>query len=414
MSSSSFRRSATAAGVIAIARRIVVLSIFAIVGGLASPLLSTAFAQPESPELLAAIDDLASNDVDVRAAAARVLKAQGPLAVAAAPKLMAMLRDEAITSDGDRISQLYGEALGAMGKEIVPALIERLGAVHILEAAGVHEALHAIGPDAAAAVEPILERMPNQQGDALWASCYVLEGIGPAAAPAVERLTSLLDDPNFQIQVIAARALAAIGPEAVSAVPKLLERLNDANYSVQGHALLALGSIGPVPDHDLPAIIGERMIKGQFVVKERAIEALGRLGPAAAGQVELIDRLLAQEDYNAKTPLWVTRWRVTGEAGPTVEGLAVLAGPIETELDAVHAVAQLGPAAEGAIDWLLPKLESIDGDVVYETANALAAIGKKSPEVLDALRKAAKNDDEFAADGVRAALRRLGVTVDGN
>ena len=406
MSSSSFRRSATAAGVIAIARRIVVLSIFAIVGGLASPLLSTAFAQPESPELLAAIDDLASNDVDVRAAAARVLKAQGPLAVAAAPKLMAMLRDEAITSDGDRISQLYGEALGAMGKEIVPALIERLGAVHILEAAGVHEALHAIGPDAAAAVEPILERMPNQQGDALWASCYVLE--------AVERLTSLLDDPNFQIQVIAARALAAIGPEAVSAVPKLLERLNDANYSVQGHALLALGSIGPVPDHDLPAIIGERMIKGQFVVKERAIEALGRLGPAAAGQVELIDRLLAQEDYNAKTPLWVTRWRVTGEAGPTVEGLAVLAGPIETELDAVHAVAQLGPAAEGAIDWLLPKLESIDGDVVYETANALAAIGKKSPEVLDALRKAAKNDDEFAADGVRAALRRLGVTVDGN
>ncbi|MCA9106139.1 MAG: HEAT repeat domain-containing protein [Planctomycetales bacterium] len=371
--------------------------------GISSP----ASAQVNSPELRAAMAKLSSASADERAEAARMLKEIGPNASHVAPQLVARFKDNQATQDGESVSKLYAEAVGAMGPEVVDLVVPLLDSANTFELAGACEAIHQLGPDAKAAVPAILERLPTAEGDLLWGLVYGLSGIGPDAAPAVEPLRKLLEHQDFQVQIIACRALGGIGPEARAAVPKLVEMLETGVGSVKSHAALALASIGPQPDFDIPALIGKLVEHPQFVLKERSLEALGILGSEAQSQLPLIDRLWGDPSYNAQIPLAIARWKITGDAERSLALLEKLAGFFDTELDAVHAVALFGPEAKSCTEWLLPKLSGVDTDVAYEAAMALAAIGDASDEVLEQLAVLEMSDDEFAAAGATEAIRVL-------
>lgn len=373
-------------------------------------LTQSAQAQIEHPDVLNAIRQLSSKETDERVAAANTLQEYGVSALRAAPKLIELLPDRSLTSEGEAASRFYALALGEMGQEVVPQLIALLDSENIYVIAGATEALHSLGPEAKEAVGPIVERLPNSTGDRRWGLIYAITGIGPDAAPAVEHLVPLLSNEDFQLQIIVCKALAAIGPASKPAVPTLVPMLETGVGSVKSHVALALGSIGPVEEYDIPALIGKLVEHPQFAIKERSLEALGMLGPEAKSQLEILDRLFDDPNYNAKIPLAVARWKVSGEAERSLTLLKELADNYEFELDAVHAVREFGPEAKDCVDWLLPKLTAVDTDVAYEAAFALAAIGDTSDRVFEGLAKLEMSDDEFAAEGAREAgaiLRRL-------
>lgn len=367
----------------------------------------TAIAQVDSPEIRKAIAALQDQDVDVRAKAARQLGQLGTDAIVAADPLIQKFSDSEITSEGDRVSQIYAQAVGNMGSGVVEPLMQLFENDNPLVLASVCEALHRIGPEAASAIPELAARLPKAQGDQRWGIVYILVGIGPAAAPTVPNLIPLLSDSDFQLQIVTCRALAAIGPEAAAAVPELLQRLVDGNGSVKSHAALALGAIGPQPNHDIPAAIAKLIDEEQYVIRERALEALAKLGPAAQSTLPQLERYWNAQRFNAMIPLCVTRWKITQDPAPSLERLKTLAEAPETELEAIHAVAQFGAAAEPAISWLVPKLASEDGDVAYEAAMALAAIGQAKADVLEGLGKLTQSEDEFAAEGAAEAIKQL-------
>ena len=246
-------------------------------------------AGPDSPEVLAWLDDrrqagravsalvgaLRDPDGEVRAAAAWALDAGGAEAAAAAPRLADALRDEE-----EAVRAAAARALGALGPGVRakagPALFDaldddRAGVRHAaaqalarleLEGDAVPRLVGALGNadryvrafaawslgnlgEAAREAVPALVRALDAD-DTATAVSAALARIGPAAAEAVPALAADLGGPDAGRRWRAARTLGRIGPPAHAAVPALRQALRDPNEAVRAHAARALGRIGPV------------------------------------------------------------------------------------------------------------------------------------------------------------------------
>jgi HEAT repeat protein len=117
----------------------------------------------------------------------------------------------------------------------------------------------------------------------------IAEALAQMGEPAVKPLIKHgLEDKSDHVRRCAAQALALIGPPAQKAYSALLHGLDDKSLGVRLHTIDALGKIGDVRAVEpLVGVLGD----GEDDVRERAAEALGRLGDPAIGAVcEVLDR----------------------------------------------------------------------------------------------------------------------------
>lgn len=160
----------------------------------------------------------------------------GPIPVANRRKINFFKTDFGKKRDAiEALSILKAQATGA-----VPQLIVMLQSGDDRHAQLAADALTHIGPQGAAAVPALIEKLKQRKTYAFGA----IEGIGSAAHEAVPILTTLMRDRDVNYRINAIWAIRSMGPSAADALPVLLSSLNDTNASVRSSALTAIGRIG--------------------------------------------------------------------------------------------------------------------------------------------------------------------------
>lgn len=252
----------------------------------------------------------------------------------------------------------------------VPVLMESLKSSEIHIRNDAIAALSEIGP---AAVPSLAEAVKNHSKDVSTATraASALAMTGGFAAAAVPALTDALSSTDEAMQQQAARALAAIGRPAEAAVPKLIGLLSSSRGGVRATAADALGQFGATGAAAVPNLA--KLLKdSDDNVRREAVEALGRIGPAASSAVP--DLVAALRDSQGAVTVHAAQ--ALGHMGPEAARpvAATLKDPQLRKL-ALLILADLGPAAKGAVPDLVGLLTDKDVDIRREAQAALAQIG---------------------------------------
>jgi len=250
-------------------------------------------AQLWGPQVL--VRALMDESVRVREAAANALVEIGLQAVDAVPALIQAIRNEEEDSD---LRQAASAALGAIGPEAVPALIQALADEdeHVRRAAA--SALRDIGPEAVDAVPALIQALQDEHEDVRQAAASALGKIGPQAVPA---LIGALGDGDANVRQGASLALGLIGPEAKEAVPLLIQALEgDEDWLVRSRAAYALGWIEPDASEAVPALVQALGDENEYV-RSAVADALGEFGSQARDAVPALIEALGDEYGGARS-----------------------------------------------------------------------------------------------------------------
>lgn len=308
------------------------------------------------------------------------------------------------------------------------------------EPAVVMPALHTLGDMDAAAVPFLLEALKEPKSR-YWATVALAE-IGPEAAAAVEPLAQLATAGELDERMQATLALAAIGPAADAAVPELVKSLECDEELLRNAAAFALGRIAsPAADaplekaaadsNDFLATIAawaraqihpqDAALAGAAVARlkkglesdtpgarKASVSGLSDLAAitAEAGREDLVGtfvKLLHDADADVGTAAGAALVRLQGDAVEAVRATLADAG---TRLRALEVLAAIGPAAKAAVPELTALLADADPLVRSEAAVALAAIGAEAAPAVPALEKLL--GDDAPADARYAATYALG------
>jgi len=185
----------------------------------------------------ALIEALADEDEQVRRAAAGALRDMGPQAGDAIPALIQTLRDKDVSMDA-------ASALGEIGPQAIPALVEAVDDRDAQVRRGAILALGFIGPEAKEAAPLIIQAL---EGDAEWlvrsGAANALGWIKPDASEAVPALVQALEDESEYVRSAAADALGEFGAQARDAIPALIEALGDEYSGLRSSAARALRDV---------------------------------------------------------------------------------------------------------------------------------------------------------------------------
>jgi HEAT repeat protein len=266
------------------------------------------------------------NETNARGELVRLgaIQALGGFGAAAAPAIPLLVD---ILEHGDALSRGFAmnalAQLGPTAKPAVAALVARLRRKH--------------DPDEAAA----LSRLNELRGWSLAENSTVfaimaLAALGPDAQAAVPPLIEALADPDPTLRRMAAHTLAEIGPTAHAAIPALVARLSDPDPSVGSSAAGALGTLGAVA---VPALV-EALDDRDTAVRQLAIAGLGQAGPAAA--TALPDLLLALADPDEEIRVPAAHALAQVARGPEVEpAIAALTAALKDSEPMVRQAAQI-------------------------------------------------------------------------
>ena len=128
----------------------------------------------------------------------------------------------------------------------VSELIQSLSAESVDERRSAAERLAQAGPETRGAAVPLVRAGGDPDDEVReWASS-ALEEMGACDKEDASSLTSLLEDPNADVGYWAATLLGRLEADAAAAVPALARVVEHANAnSVRQRAVWALGMIGP-------------------------------------------------------------------------------------------------------------------------------------------------------------------------
>jgi RNA polymerase sigma factor (sigma-70 family) len=224
------------------------------------------------------------------------------------------------------------------------------------------QGLGAQGPTAKAAISALEKEDADPNRICRVAACVALIHI---AGPSEKRVGALADllflEKNGEDDAAryAADELSKLGRQAHSAVPQIMAALKYPN--VRHAAANALGPVGADPDKAVPALL--TMLKdepdraGRFAVAG----ALGAFGPAAASAVPILRKEL-RADGSSEDRGWVA-----------AEAIGKIGGP-------------------DAVPTLVEALQNKDDQVRTVAIQWLAKLGAGDAAVIEALKKAQKDD----------------------
>ena len=188
-------------------------------------------------------------------------------------------------------------ALGALGEQVVPTLIESLRRECTLRSAqnldqtpanvqggnpadlsGAH-ALAAVGTPA---VPALLEVLRDSSAWVRASAVDILGNIGPPARSAARALAQSLQDEDIWVRRNAAEALGPMGIHAAPAVPALRQALRDPGQWVRLNAALSLAKIGPPAATAVAALVTTLEEDENRYTRFFAATALQRIATPAA------------------------------------------------------------------------------------------------------------------------------------
>lgn len=397
---------------------------------------------PKDAELYAAaFEPLAKTalhpDPRARRAAIRTLKALAP-----APEKLLPLFSQQIADQDPSVVLPALHTLADMGKDAMPVLLEALKNEKSRYWASV--ALAEIGPDAAAAVEPLGQIAAGGEIDEKLQAILALAAIGEPAKAAAPALIQTLDSNEEMLQFAAAFALGRLRvPEADSALEKTA---GSGNEFLAGVAAWARAQLH-LDDKQLVADAASRLQKllasDKPPVRASAVSGLSDLAPAVdpaqrgslaeafAGLITDADPDVAMAagaalvrlgepavgplrgklaDPACRLPAMEILGTIGAAAKPALPDMvAALADPDESfRSDAAIAIASFGPDAAAAVPDLMKLLEATSNapGTRYAATYALGRIGSAARPALEKLRELAAADDELLATvAVWAALK---------
>lgn len=237
---------------------------------------SLAAVDPEGKIALPAlIEAMKARDANVRRFAAMALGKFGPKAKEAAPLLLAGLKD---SNTGARIA-----AAGALwqvdrnAKDAVPVLVQVLENDPAIAHLWATTEVAAIGPEAKDAVPALRKLLATSSWP--YGAVHALGNIGPDAAAAVPDLLERLESKDGDVRAYAAGALWKINQHP-RAIPALLAELKSPVEGSPYYAIITAGEIGPPAKAGVPELI-KALSHREIYVRQEALRALEKVDPAA-------------------------------------------------------------------------------------------------------------------------------------
>ncbi len=201
------------------------------------------------------------------------------------------------------------------------------------------------GSEARRAIQPLLklwDKFPKLRGDL--AEAFV--NLGPVARDAIGALrSSLRPSSPIELRVVAAKALGSIGPDAKDAVPELQALLKHNPEPLRLAAVEALGRIGPQAETACQALM--ELLSGSPELRERAIEALARIGGAET--VRLLSNVVQDSGASATTRKSAIR-ALHGMGARAHDAIPFLVGALDDPEVRAPAAAALATIAMGLKD----------------------------------------------------------------
>lgn len=305
-------------------------------------------AASEVKDLVATVLD-AQKDKDERIQAAGELGDMSEDAAAAVPKLIPLIHDAAV---GAAVT----EALGDIGEASAPAVPELIKAMEQDKEEIASEAawaLGGIGPEAKAAIPALIAGVdkPHLLKPAAWA----LGMIGPESKAAVPKLCALLQHQDATVRRYAISSLGRIGPAAKEAVPLLLPHAMmkveyNADRANRRAAIIAVAEIGPDPKDGVPFFVG-LLQDPDWTVRVKALEGLGRLGPAAKDAAPELVKVLKGRSDRVMAQVYAAYQRIEPNEGARVTVFMdlVRTGKENQILPPLEALQEIGAGAIGEL-----------------------------------------------------------------
>jgi HEAT repeat protein len=359
---------------------------------------------------------LRDKDTLVRRDAAGALGALGKAGAKAGRSLIAVVKKRALAS----LVPIAGSELADSAKDLVPLLEDkdpknRLDTAIILAQIG--------GEESGNAVSVLKSALKDPEPDIQEQATAALATLGPLAKPAMYDLADILTDAKNTVAVRrnAALAIAHIGAEAKPVVPSLAKALQGGQpQQVRRYAAEALQRMKyPANEKGIPAILHAIENDTDGYVRTRCIEALFEMAQPEfkeSGAQKLLTKVLnerrsdmrlvrysaarklatlLQEDAPDKTADVLLEWLTDKEV--------VIYNRTDARVEGTGTEATVGRANVQ---------QNLGSDARFMAAQALAWLGDKAAkrrDVVQALRKAAKEEDANLRKHAKDALANLGI-----
>lgn len=359
------------------------------------------------PALIEALNDDAQGAVTVRAA-----ESLGRMGAAAAGPVAAQLKNDAIKP----LALLILADLGADAKGAVPAL--RTIITQDKDASVRREAqivLAHLGPAAAEAKGDLLTVLKDETSPVRPSALYALVKMG-AKDELLPIISKTIEDKNSKhLRDVSAWALLTIDPKnpqyVRQALPVLINGLTNEMPVARREVAMALRKLGPTAEVAVPELVKALKAEQDQRVRTEIISALGDIGPGAAEALPLVLQSLSDSvpmiRYSACYAL--------GKFGAKArDALPVLKNNLQGRdkflaVISAWAIVNIAPAEAGddAVSLLTQALALPDARTRIEAVSALAQLGPKAKSALPAINKLSADQDEGVRKAADAAAKKI-------
>lgn len=280
------------------------------------------------------------------------------------PDLIRALRGH-VAEPKARAAKAIGR-LGRLARDTLPLLVSSLHDPDPTVREAAAWAVGQMGPDALNHLLAMLRHEDKYvRRNAVWA----LAKLGPPALKAIPHLCEALKDADPRTASGAAQALGNMGEEAADAVPDLIEAMRGTNIVLCRLAAKALSQVGRPA---LPPLIGNLRHRDPFVRGEAAL-ALGWMGPMAATAIPGLIEIIRDTQPAAAAPAAVGSRTPATAVAPNPPAAPA---EDSSRVHAIQALGRIGPAAASALPLLQAAVKEPNEQVRTAARTAIRQIQK--------------------------------------
>ncbi len=207
----------------------------------------------------------------------------------------------------------------------------------------------------------------------------VLRQIGPPAVPELIRMGKTY--PEAKVRARCLDVATYIVPTSKDLIPALIDRLmNDKSESVQVSAAYDLAHLGSKSKAAVPALLEALQKHKAWRVRSGAAYALGKNGQKFDPVDSALIKALKDKEPNVVVAAANALWRLKHPPKVFISSLqkAFQTGSLQSRMNAIRAIAEMGPDAEAMVPQVVTILDEGSGLNRIIAARALLAVGPNS------------------------------------